>query len=99
MSLVHGGVETWVAAVVFEAEELALDAEEVVDGTDALADAVEPDEAGEVLGVLDVLCAPDPEVALLHPASAPAMSTNAASCALVRIIGRPLLGIQSTSFT
>ena len=80
MSLVHGGVDTWVAVAVFEAEELALDAEEVVDGTDALGEAV--------LGVLDVLCAPDPEVALLHPASAaPAMNTNAVSCALLRIIG------------
>ena len=100
MSLVHGGVETWVVVAAFEAEGLALDAEEVVGGTDAPAEAVEPDEAGVVLGVLDVLCAPDPEVALLHPVSAaPAMSTNAVSCALLRIIGLPLLGTQSTSFT
>jgi len=89
MSLVHRGVDC-VAVAVLEAEELALDAEEAVDGTEALGDAV--------LGVLDVLCAPDPEVALLHPASAaPAMNTNAVSCALLRIIGLPLLGIQSTS--
>jgi hypothetical protein len=90
MSLVHGGVDTWVAVAVFEAGELALDAVEVVDETDALGEAGEPDEAGEVFGVLDALCAPDPEVALLHPASAaPAMSTNAVSCALLRIIGLP----------
>ena len=97
MSLVHGGAETCVAVAVFEAEELA--PEVVVDGTDGLGGAVEPD-AVEGLGVLDVLRAPDPEVELPHPASAaPVMSTNAASRALLRIIGRPLLGILSTSFT
>ena len=89
MSLVHGGVETCVAVAVFEAEELA--PEVVVDGTDGLGGAVEPD-AVEGLGVLDVLRAPDPEVELPHPASAtPVMSTNAASRALLRIIGGPLL--------
>jgi len=87
MSLVHRGVDC-VAVAVLEAEELALDAEEAVDGTEALGNAV--------LGVLDVLCAPDPEVALLHPASA-APATNAVRCALLRIIGLSLLGIQSTS--
>jgi hypothetical protein len=92
MSLVHGGVDTWVAVVVFGAEVLALDAETVVGGTDVLWEAVEPDEEVlGVLGVLDALCAPDPGVVLLHPASAaPATSTNAVSCALLRIIGLPL---------
>ena len=87
MSLVHIGVDAWVVVAVLEAgaEVLALDAEEVVDGTEALGEVVEPEEAGDV--VVDALCVPDPEVALVHPASAtPATSVHTVSRELQRII-------------
>jgi hypothetical protein len=93
MSLVHCGVDTWVALALLGVDELALDAEGAVDETCAVA------EAGEAGRVLDVPCAPDPEVALLHPASAaPTMTTNAVSCALLSMICVPLLGIDPVDF-
>ncbi len=81
MSLVHIGVDAWVVVAVLKAG-----AEEVVDGT-ALGEVFEPEEAGDVLGVVDVLRVPDPEVALVHPASAtPTTSAHTVSRELRRII-------------
>ena len=88
MSLVHGGVDTWVAVAGLEA--VGLGAGEVVDGA-VLEEVADPDEVSVGLGVADVLCVPDPEVELVHPASAaPAIRALTASCALRRIIGLSL---------
>jgi len=82
MSLVHCGIEVCVA--VDEAGALALD--DVAAGADVLAE-LEADVAAEVPAPGDVLCEPDPEDVLLHPAStAPAMSTKVAIVARLRII-------------
>lgn len=103
MSLVHSGGDAWDAVAVREAgtEALPRDAEDVVvDRTEAPGEPVEREEAGDVLGVADALCVPDPEVALVHPASAPpATSAKTVSCELQRIIASAFLGIQMTSFT
>lgn len=89
MSLVHCGVDTWVAVALLGAKDPALDTDEVLDEAGAVTEA---DVAGDVLGGIEWLFAPNPEVALLHPASAaPEMSTKAISCALLRIIGRSLV--------
>jgi hypothetical protein len=87
MSLVHCGVDAWVAVAALVA---LLDA--AVDGTEPLLGSVE-DEA--VLGVVDELCVPDPEVVLEHPASAaPATSTDTVSCAPRRIIALSSSGLD-----
>ncbi|HEY2166322.1 MAG TPA: hypothetical protein VGH01_04085 [Jatrophihabitantaceae bacterium] len=81
MSLVHCGVDAWVAVAALVA---LLDA--AVDGTEPLLGRVETEDEA-VFGVVDELCVPDPEVVLEHPASAaPATSTDTVSCAPRRII-------------
>jgi hypothetical protein len=81
MLFVHGGVDAGCALL-----ESAIEPVEV----GGLAGAVEPEGRGEVLVVVavDVLCVPDPDVALVHPTSTtPVTHTNIVTCAQRRIIG------------
>jgi hypothetical protein len=95
MSLAQSGAD-WVAVAVLAADALAA---EDVDGTEALEEAVDPERAGEALGVV-TLCEPDPEVALVHPVStAPATSATIVSCPPRRITGTSLPRIQTTPLT